>query len=185
MDIKFISKVGFTAMIGLAIFRCGGNGAENKNRNLEAMKTDSLDTFLLTSKLPKGATTLHNLPANIQGFVQENYPGYSVTIAVSDPLCNGDDAIDVAIVKTGSPGFSLIFKPDGTFVQQEQDVPLKTAPLKIQEILKTKYADYSTGNQIEKSTLANKTEQYQVDLNKNNITKELIFSADGVVVCEN
>jgi hypothetical protein len=51
--------------------------------------------------------------------------------------------------------------------------------------LKAKNADYSTGNQIEKLTHANKTEQYQVGLNKNNISKELIFNADGVVVCEN
>jgi hypothetical protein len=30
MNIKFISKVGFTAMIGLAIVRSGGNGAEKR-----------------------------------------------------------------------------------------------------------------------------------------------------------
>jgi hypothetical protein len=70
-------------------------------------------------------------------------------------------------------------------VQQEQDAPLNTAPGKIKDVLKAKYADYSAGNQIEKLILVDKTEQYLVDLTKGTISKEVIFDNNGNVVCEN
>ena len=69
-------------------------------------------------------------------------------------------------------------------MQQEEDVPLSTASLKISEALKTKYAGYTAGNQIEKLILADKSVQYLVDLTKNKVSKEVIFSAEGNVVCE-
>ncbi|MDO8993452.1 MAG: hypothetical protein Q7U83_10325, partial [Daejeonella sp.] len=103
----------------------------------------------------------------------------------SDPLCKGGDAIDVAISKTGAPNLSLIFTPDGSYVQQEEDVPLTTASAKIKNTLKAKYADYSAGTQIEKLILADNSVQYLVDLSKGSITKEVIFTTDGMVVCEN
>jgi len=59
----------------------------------------------------------------------------------------------------------LIFKTGGNFVQQDEDVPLSTA-------------------QIEKLILPDKSRQYLVDLTKNVKTKEVIFTADGAVICE-
>ncbi|HEY5371898.1 MAG TPA: hypothetical protein VIJ75_23185 [Hanamia sp.] len=143
------------------------------------------ETFVSNKKLPKGASRLNNLPSNVQGFVQRNYPGYLITIVVSDPLCGGGDAVDVAILKIGSPDLSLIFKQDGTFVQQEQDVPLHTAPIAITQTLKARYSDYSAGGQIEKLTLADNTEEYLIDLSKGAKSKEVIFDTNGMVVCEN
>lgn len=137
-----------------------------------------------TTTLPAGEITLDRLPASVKEFVTKNHPGYAMIRAVSDPLCQGGDAIDVAITKSGSPSFSLIFTPDGSFVQQEEDVPLTTAPDKIRDVLKLKFADYSAGNQIEKLVLTDKSIQYLVDLVKGKITKEVIFKTDGTVVCE-
>ena len=117
-------------------------------------------------------------------FIGKNYPGYKIINAASDLLCQGGDAIDVAITKNGSPNLSLIFKTDGSFVQQEEDVPLSTAPTKISSVLKTNYADYSAGKQIEKLILADKSVQYLIDLNKGKISKEVIFDTNGNVVCE-
>jgi hypothetical protein len=90
----------------------------------------------------------------------------------------------VAITKKGAPDLSLIFTLEGSFVQQEEDVSFSTASDKIRSVLKTKYAGYSTGNQIEKLTLVDKTIEYMVDLNKGSVTKEVIFSVDGNIVCE-
>ena len=82
------------------------------------------------------------------------------------------------------PNLSVNFRPDGQFVQQEEDVPLSAAPQKISDALKTKYANYATDKQIEKLILADKTVQYPVDLTKGKVSKEVIFSAEGNVVCE-
>jgi hypothetical protein len=103
----------------------------------------------------------------------------------SDPLCQGGPAIDVAITKAGSTPLSLIFKPDGSFVQQEEDIALTEATNKIKVALKVKYPGYVAGTQIEMLTLADNSMQYLVDLSKNNVTKEVIFTADGKVFCEN
>ena len=90
----------------------------------------------------------------------------------------------MAITKSGVPNLSVIFRPDGQFVQQEEDVPLSTAPQKISDALKTKYAGYTAGKQIEKLILADKSVQYLVDLTIKKVSKEVIFSAEGNVVCE-
>jgi hypothetical protein len=148
----------------------------------EADKPSTTATVPIT--LPAGEITLDRLPAVVKEFVAKNYAGYKMVKAASDPLCQGGDAIDVAIAKTGAPNLSLIFKPDGAYVQQEEDVPLTTAPSKIKDALKAKYADYAAGTQIEKVILADKSVEYLVDLTKGSITKEVIFSLDGNVVCE-
>ena len=174
----------------LSIFMvsCGNEGSEKnestETKEQEALETKKPDSSNTTSALPAGEITLDRLPAGVKEFVTKNFAGYAMVKAASDPLCQGGDAIDVAVTKAGAPNLSLIFKPDGSFVQQEEDVPLTTATNKIKDAVKTKYADYSAGNQIEKLILADKTVQYLVDLTKATATKEVIFTADGNIVCE-
>jgi len=50
--------------------------------------------------------------------------------------------------------------------------------------LKTRYAGYSAGDQIEKLILADKSVQFLIDLAKGKVSKEVIFSSEGNVVCE-
>lgn len=145
------------------------------------MKTDSVNN---TVTLPAGIIALDKLPAGIKEFIDKQYTGYTISDAASDPLCQGGDAIDVAVTKPGVPSLSLIFKPDGSFVQQEEDVPMKTAPDKVRDVIASKYADYKASDQIEKLQLADKTIQYLVDLSKGSTTKEVIFSKEGEIVCE-
>ena len=156
-----------------------------ETKQQEKTETEKINTTAtVAAALPAGEITLDRLPAGVKEFVTKNYAGYKMVKAASDPLCQGGDAIDLAIAKTGAPNLSLIFKPDGTYVQQEEDVPLATATAKIKDGLKAKYADYSAGTQIEKVILADKTVEYLVDLTKGTVTKEVIFTADGNVVCE-
>ncbi len=156
---------------------------------MESTNTDSAslrrtDTASIYIPSPGSNIAIDKLPAGINEFVTKNYSGYQIKSATSDPLCQGGDAIDVAITKSGVPNLSVIFRPDGQFVQQEEDVLLSTAPQKISDALKTKYAGYTAGKQIEKLILADKSVQYLVDLTKNKVSKEVIFSAEGNVVCE-
>ena len=189
MNLKKISSLLIPCMLCIYIISCGNNNA-NKNAGTKSDGGDSLqpasaNTAAMHSKFPSGATQLHQLPDEVRNFIKKFYPAYTMIRAVSDPLCTGGDAVDVTITKKGSPNLSLIFKPDGSFVQQEEDVPLTTAPGKVSEALKSRYADFSAGNQIERLILADKTVQYMVDLNHKGITKEVIFDTEGNVVCEN
>ena len=184
MSLKTIFFVTILFTIFTATISCSSNSPETVNQQQGAIKNGNADKFIANSLLPKGAKTLHSLPTNIIEFVKNNYPGYSIIIAVSDPLCSGEDAIDVSIVKNNSPDFSLLFKPDGTFEQQEQDILLSSAPSPIQSILKEKYADYLPGNQMGKIILADKSIHYLADLIKENVLKEVVFSAEGNIICE-
>ncbi len=171
--------------ISMVMISCGNNSSGTENNSDEPKMPTERDSFVSNRELPKGASRLNSLPFNVKGFVQRNYPGYLITSVVSDPLCGGGDAVDVAISKIGSPDLSLIFKQDGTFLQQEQDASLHTAPIAIMQTLKAGYSDYSAGEQIEKLTLADNTEEYLIDLSKGAKSKEVIFTANGMVVCEN
>ncbi|HNX88696.1 MAG TPA: hypothetical protein PKH58_06415 [Paludibacteraceae bacterium] len=132
------------------------------------------------------AISLNELPGAVNDFIALNYPSYKIKNAGHDPLCSGEDAMDVAIGKAGSPNFSLIFLPDGKFVQQEEDVKLAATPAKILNTVKTKYPGFTAENGAEKLTLADKkTVHYQLDLIKEGTSKEVIFDMEGNVVCEN
>lgn len=178
--------------IALFITSCDNekNEKDEKDEATETMQqekteTDKKDTVLATSTvISAGEMPLQNLPVGIKQFIEKNYTGYTMIKAVSDPLCQGGDAIDIAVTKAGAPNLSLIFKPDGSFVQQEEDMPMKTAPDKVRDVIAAKYAGYKAGDQIEKLQLADKTVQYLVDLNKGTTTKEVIFSKEGAIVCE-
>ena len=192
MNFKKITLPLMALALSFAIVSCNNEKNEKDEKDeatetkqqekTEAEKTNT--TATVSTALPAGEITLDRLPAGVQEFVTKNYPGYTMVKAASDPLCQGGDAIDLAIAKKGAPNLSLIFKPDGTYVQQEEDVPLATATAKIKEALKAKFADYSAGTQIEKVILADKSVEYLVDLTKGTVTKEVIFTMDGNVVCE-
>ena len=172
----------------LILASCNNEGKENKNEKNEnddtEMKKDTGSSTVSTT-LTSATYTIDNLPVGVKEFVSKNYAGYTIVSADSDPLCGGAPAVDVAIKKTSAPTFSLIFKPDGSYVQQEEDVDLSTAPDKIKSTLKTQFGKYSAGGQIEKLILADKSIQYMVDLTNGKITKEVIFTVDGNIFCEN
>lgn len=185
--VKFLSlALVFSTLIFAS---CNNGGKEQKNEKNEnqdtEMKKDTGSTAISTTSPPTTTYTVANLPAGVKEFVSKNYSGYTIVSAASDPLCGGSPAVDVAIKKTGAANLSLIFKPDGSYVQQEEDVPLSTASAKIRSALKTKFGNYTAGSQIEKLTLADKSIQYQMDLKNSKNTKEVIFTVDGNVVCEN
>lgn len=192
MNFKSITLPLMALVLSITIVSCDSEKNEKDEKEetteskqqekTEAEKTDTTVTAI--TALPAGEITLDKLPAGVKEFVTNNYAGYKMIKAASDPLCQGGDAVDVAVTKPGAPNLSLIFKPDGSFVQQEEDVPMKTAPDKVRDAIAAKYADYKAGEQIEKLTLADKTVQYLVDLNKGTATKEVILSKEGVIVCE-
>jgi hypothetical protein len=157
---------------------------EKGNKKDTLSESSNLNDTISTANT-SGPIALNTLPTAIREYVTKNHPGYNMKNAAHDPLCQGGDAIDVAISKKGSPTYSLIFKPDGTFVQLEEDIDINKAPAKILKEVKIKYAGYQPASQIEKLTLADKSIQYLLDITKNGVSKEVIFNTDGSVACEN
>lgn len=165
------------------------SACENQQGDNKTKKEDKVETLNTTdtiqNALPKsGEIALDKLPPKIQEYVNSNFQGYSMKRAAYDPLCPSGDAIDVAITKKASPDYSLIFLPDGTFIQLEEDIDLSKAPVKVLEIVKSKYAGFKPATQIERLKLADGSVQYLLDITKDKIIKEVIFKEDGTIVCE-
>ncbi|MCL5991642.1 MAG: hypothetical protein M1419_06020 [Bacteroidetes bacterium] len=160
---------------------------QNGNKTQKQITKPTKDTTNSTknTELHKGKINLNKLPNCIGEFVKKYFQGYKIKNAAYDPMCTGEDAIDVSIRKKGGPDYSLIFLPNGTFVQREEDIELNKAPTKVLEMVKIKFPGYKIGHQIERLTLADHSTQYLLDISMNNISKEVIFDIDGIIICEN
>jgi len=119
-----------------------------------------------------------------QSYINDNYPGYTIVKASDDPMCTGEPAIDV-LMKKNQDIISLIFSPDGDFLQSEVDVNYSEAPQEIDSMLKSEFSEYTASEQIEKLTLPNGENQYLVDITKGKESREVIFDAAANIVCTN
>lgn len=173
-----MNRIISTLLIVVAILSFAA--CDDKKDNTQSKITDTTHS----AQALTGAIPLDELPLNIKEYIEQKYSGYKIEKATYDPLCSGENAIDVAIAKQNYPNLSLIFLLDGTFVQLEEDIELGKAPSKVMETIKTKYADYQPAAKIERLTLADNSIQFLVDLTKGNLTKEVILREDGAVVCE-
>jgi hypothetical protein len=185
----FISFAEWTVLL-MALSACGNNADKTNSSADTAAATTTVAVPKNETKAPldtgiaTGPVAINNLPATVRPYVEKNFPGYAIANATHDPLCTGGDAIDVVITGKKRPTLSLIFLPDGSFVQKEEDVSYKTAPKKVTDVIKANYADFKPSKQIEKLTLADNTTEYLVDITKGNKAMEVILSKDGVLVCE-
>jgi hypothetical protein len=178
MKTKFIINYLIFAALIIMFSNCGKKVSDQKNK----VETDSLKPVQNTNK-NKDSVTKDNLSQNIKEYIVLNYPGYKIEVAASDPLCEGGNAIDVGVIKNGQI-LSLIFKPDGTFVQKEEDVTFNSAPNKVKAAIKTKYGSYKASDTIERLTLPDNTTQYLIDLTKDTVSKEVILTTEGIIICE-
>ena len=124
-----------------------------------------------------------SLPQSVRDYVNTNFGGYTIGSADHDPMCTGEDAIEVVIKKANATDYALIFSPDWKFIQLEEDVDFSVAPAIINDVLKKDFADYTASKQIEKLTMADKSTHFLVDVTKGKTSKEVIFDDQGKVVC--
>ncbi|MCX6158967.1 MAG: PepSY-like domain-containing protein [Ignavibacteriae bacterium] len=180
MKNKFITSYIVFLVLAIIFSACGKKPAiQTIKNNKDTVKTIQKPAFDVKS------VSAETLPQSIKDYIASNYKEYKITEAAYDPLCKGGDAIDVSVEKAGSESLSLIFTPDGTYIQKEEDAPFTTAPEKVKEVIKLKYSNYLISDEIEKLTLADNTTQYLIDIEKDTLSKEVIFTPDGQVVCEN
>ena len=125
-----------------------------------------------------------DLPQGVFDYATANYPGYTVASAASDPLCQGGDAYDVKLTKSGSPDVTLIFTTDGTFVQKEEELNFADLPQAAKDYITANFAGWTPASLAEKFILADGSIQYQSDLTKGSSSKELILKEDGTLFCE-
>lgn len=127
---------------------------------------------------------IDQLPAAVSSFIAEHYAGYSIESADYDKFCTGDMAIDVDVKKVDAPKLSLYFTPEGEFIQQKEKLTYADLPAVVKDAVKAKFPDYAVGRKADHITLADKTIQYEIDLEKGELSIEALFDATGAYICE-
>ncbi len=127
---------------------------------------------------------IDQLPATVSSFIAEHYAAYSIESADYDKFCTGEMAIDVDVKKQGLPDMSLYFTPEGEFIQQKEKLTYADLPAAVKDAVKAKYPDYAVGRKADHITLADKTIQYEIDLEKGDLSIEALFDATGAYICE-
>jgi translation elongation factor EF-1beta len=85
------------SLIALAILLVAAcsNNKQNESTQLKKVTTDTIQKV----KPLSGEISLDKLPNNIKEYVNKNFHGYTIKKASYDPLCTGEDAIDVSIIQ--------------------------------------------------------------------------------------
>ena len=114
------------------------------------------------------------LPANIQATIAAKYAG-GTTVGGSREKIKGVDRYE-ATVHIGTRSLDLAFAPDGSVIEEEEVIPLTTAPAAVQATLKARYSSW-TVSQVERSVGSQTV--FDVALKKGSSHQEVVFDATG------
>jgi hypothetical protein len=127
------------------------------------------------------------LPAAITSYVNTNYTGYTIEEAQKDTLCSGMAGIEIELEKRNSEDITLFFSNENAYILKEEDLKYSALPANVQAFFSTNYPNYELPKEAEKTTLANGTTQFEVDLKEKTtkIEKEVTTNFEGSLkVCE-
>ena len=112
--------------------------------------------------------------------------GWKVTNIKYDPMCDGSDAYDVAVIDLKNQHQSFIFNKAGDFIQSEVDKKFTMASPVLNKVLKDKYSQYTYGDTYESLHMANGEERYLIDISSDGgkTTAEVILGVNGSLICQ-
>lgn len=124
-----------------------------------------------------------DLPASIENFVNGNFADYKIDESEKETLCDGTEVFEVEIEDSNDNELELVFDLEGNHLYTETEISIEELPTAVSESINTNYAGYSV-EEAEKLDWADDTVQYEVELKKDNTELEVIFDANGIVLCE-
>lgn len=126
------------------------------------------------------------LPAKVINFMSTNHVGYMIKKASHRKLCNGIDGIDISVYEGEGKeeySLSLIFDNEGEYLWKEQYIELTDIPIKVSQEIENNFKGYK--HEAKLLTLPNNELQYLIHIDNENGIKEVIFKANGTIVCSN
>ncbi len=120
------------------------------------------------------------LPANIKATIAAKYVG-GTTAGASREKSKGVDRYE-ATVHIGTRSLDLAFATDGTVIEEEEVIPLTTAPAAVQATLKAKYGSW-TVSQVERAVTRSQT-VFDAALKKGTSTQEVVLDSNGAPMTE-
>ena len=137
----------------------------------------------LVSCKKDSSIAIADLPAAIKTYVEANYPGYALEEAEQETLCTGESTYEVEIEQGDDDELELTFDTDGNFLFSETEIPVAELPAAVINTIASNYAGFKT-EEADKLSMADGTTRYEVELEKGKTEKEVLFDAEGGVICE-
>lgn len=124
------------------------------------------------------------LPAGIQSYLDANYSGYEVEESGKDTLCTGEVVYEVELEgENDDDDVELSFSSDGNLLFSETELAASALPGAVTASVAANFASY-TIKEAALLSLSEGTTQYEVELKSGQTHLEVLFAADGTVICQ-
>lgn len=123
------------------------------------------------------------VPAAIQTFIDNNFAGFTVDEAEIEMLCDGTEVIEVEIENTDNEEMELVFDIENNLLYSETDIEIADLPATITTTLANDYAAFEV-KEAERLDFTDETTQFEVEIKDGSTKLEVLFAADGTVICE-
>lgn len=140
-------------------------------------------TLFVASKCDDDDGSTIELPAVIQNYLNSNYSGYTIEESELDSLCTGTAVYDVELEGPKDKEVELTFDTEGNLLFTETEINSGDLPAAVTAGVNTNYAG-AVVEEAARLDLAGGGTQYEVELKQGQTHLEVLFAADGSVICE-
>ena len=123
------------------------------------------------------------LPTSITDYITNNYPNYTIEDMDSDIDCDGTSVIEVEL-ENGSDEIELVFDTENNLLYVVMEIPTVNLPLAVTDSIAANFPNYSIDDEADELIMADGTTRYEVELESMQDELEVLFAADGTVICQ-
>lgn len=125
-----------------------------------------------------------SLPTAISDYITMNYPNYTIDDAEYDMTCDSTMVIEVEL-ESGNSEIELTFDLNGNLLYAEIEINTAALPTAITNSITTNFPNYTLDDdEADELTMADGSLRYEVELESMQDELEVIFAADGTVICQ-
>jgi len=123
------------------------------------------------------------LPDAITNYITTNYSSYTIEESELEVICDSTDVYEVEI-EDGRDEIELVFDTEGNFLYSEIEIRDNDLPTAVTGSITANFVGYTLDDEAEQMNMADGSVQYEVELESNTEDLEVIFAADGTVLCQ-
>lgn len=139
--------------------------------------------LFVAAKCDDDNKSMVDLPASIQNYLNTNYAGAEIEESEMDTLCTGTAVYEVEVEVSEDNEIELTFDTEGNLLFTEKEIASSQLPAAVTSGINAQYAGASV-QEAERLDLADGGNQYEVELKQGQTYREVLFTAEGTVICE-
>jgi uncharacterized membrane protein YkoI len=127
--------------------------------------------------------SLITLPNSITNYITTNYSTYTIEESELEITCDSTDVYEVEL-EDGRDEVEFVFDMEGNLLYSETEIKDSDLPTAVSSSITTNFANYISDNEAYQMNMADGSIQYEVELENGTAELEVIFAADGTVLCQ-